>query len=300
MNIIPTDIKDWKIDTINELIKLRDIESEKFDFKGTDIRGLAIHLCAFTNTYGGFIVLGIDEIKNNQIITGFKKNGFNIGKEDEIKKEIRNYQVQIDPIPELQIKILSEDEKFFVVIEIENNEFNKPYFIKEKGICYVRIGSSSTPASRNVILNLFSSSVEQQKQVESLRIASEITKEAFKHALGDIHGATWESVGKIPPLDLTFLRNSVSSCEWFLRENNLLGKHTSQTGYEVGIHSILHDLEFLNVHIHAYNLAKTTGERQPIASFLQPWGLGSSYEEKTLDFLEKLITITEEFLKKYQ
>ena len=63
----------WKIDTINKLINLRDIESEDFDFKGKEIKGLSTPLCVFSNTHGGFIVLGIDEIKNNQIITGFKK-----------------------------------------------------------------------------------------------------------------------------------------------------------------------------------------------------------------------------------
>lgn len=46
MNLIPNTTEEWNLDTINELIKLRDIESEKFDFKGKDMKGLPIHLCA--------------------------------------------------------------------------------------------------------------------------------------------------------------------------------------------------------------------------------------------------------------
>ena len=90
VNIIPNNIKDWDLNTINELIKLRDIESEDFDFKGTDMKNLANHLCAFANTHGGYLVLGIDEEKNNDVLMGFKKTGFKTEKEDHIKNEIRN------------------------------------------------------------------------------------------------------------------------------------------------------------------------------------------------------------------
>jgi len=140
MSIIPNKIKSWNLETINELIKLRDIESEKFDFKGKKMGDLSTHLCAFANTHGGHIVLGADENKKNHVLIDFKKNGFREGKEDEVKKEIRNYQVQIEPTPELKTEIIPDGEKFYVVIKIENNEIKKPYFIKEKGVCYVRIG----------------------------------------------------------------------------------------------------------------------------------------------------------------
>jgi len=298
---IPKDLEEWSMKTLNELLKFVDIESETLDFK-KEPNKLHEHLCAMANVNGGFLVLGINEIKSEdgKKIIRFEKIGFNEGEQDMIRNSIGNSMFNVDPIPNVSIKNLLENGKFYSVIKIESETSKKPYFIKDKGQCFIRVGNSTRPASRSVILNLFGASVEQQKQVVNLQIASEITKEAFKHALGDIHSASWDSVGKIPPLDLTFLRNSTSTCAWLLRENNLLGKHTSQTGYEIGIHSILHDLEFLNVHIYAYNLAKTDEERQPIASFLQPWGLGSSYEEKTIGFLEKIITITEEFLKKYQ
>ena len=73
MSIIPDRIEQWNLDIINQLTQLRDIESEDFDFKGTDMKNLANHLCAFANTHGGYLVLGIDEEKNNDKLLRFKK-----------------------------------------------------------------------------------------------------------------------------------------------------------------------------------------------------------------------------------
>ena len=38
MSIIPDRIEQWNLDIINQLTQLRDIESEDFDFKGTDMK----------------------------------------------------------------------------------------------------------------------------------------------------------------------------------------------------------------------------------------------------------------------
>ena len=178
MSLIPQNLEGWKLETIDTLIKLRDIESEDFDFKGTELKNLANHICAFANTHGGYLVLGIDEEKNNNALIGFKKNGFKITKEDYIKNEIRNHHVRIEPTPEIETKIIQDHDRFYVIIHIENNQIKKPYFVNEKG-CFVRIGPSTNIASRNIVLSLFSDVNRQIQDLENLRASVLILKEDF-------------------------------------------------------------------------------------------------------------------------
>ena len=82
---IPEKLQDWDLDLINHLIQFRDVESENLDFK-EEISDLPKHISAFANTSGGFLVLGIAPVKDtiNKTISGYKKIGFKIGKEDEM------------------------------------------------------------------------------------------------------------------------------------------------------------------------------------------------------------------------
>lgn len=88
---IPNDLRKWDINLnlINKLITILSIEGDSFDFKSKE--GLKDDLlddtCGMANISGGFIVIGIEEIKPGQIITGFKKDGFSKGLEDEIQKK---------------------------------------------------------------------------------------------------------------------------------------------------------------------------------------------------------------------
>ncbi len=206
MNIIPNNIEDWELDTINQLIKLRDIESEDFDFKGTDMKNLANHLCAFANTHGGYLVLGIDEEKNNDVLIGFKKNGFKKEKEDHTKNEIRNHHVRVEPTPEIETKIIQDDDRFYVVIKIENNQIKKPYFVSEKG-CFVRIGPSTSMASRNTILNLFSDTSKQIQDLQNLKASILLLKEDFILTIGTFRYVSPAAPNRVAKLDLTLFRN---------------------------------------------------------------------------------------------
>lgn len=290
MNIIPKNLDDWNLDTINELIKLRDIESERFDFKGKKITDLSNHLCAFANTHGGHIVLGIDEIKNKEILIGFKKNGFDVGKEDEIKRDIRNYQVQIEPTPEFKTEIIPDNKKFYVVINIQNNEIKKPYFIKEKGVCYVRIGSTSTPASRDTILRLFSDTRKILEDLQNLKSSIIILKEAFSQTLGLFRAISSSPPNRVPKIDLTLLRSNVVKCESFLREKELLGMDNDE-GYSEGITTILHTLDTLNSYIDGFSDSEHQGWKKILQDQIQQhtsFTLSHNLE-RVKPFLNKLI-----------
>jgi predicted HTH transcriptional regulator len=111
--VIPKRLGDWTIGAINSLIKIRDIESETFDFKKDVSDDLENHICAMANLYGGYIVLGIEEIKSSSdphIIAEFKKVGFRAGKEDDIGKQISNSVYKIEPFPRTECLHIHESQ----------------------------------------------------------------------------------------------------------------------------------------------------------------------------------------------
>src|SRR2546427_3356152 len=250
---VPDKLEDWNLDILSKLMQLRDIESETFDFKGTDLRGIYKDICALANTRCGFLVLGVEENKaNSTTLFDFRKIGFDKGKEDYVSRDITNNVVNIETTPKVNVKSIEEDDKFYVVLEVEHHIFKKPYFIKNQGQCYVRIGSTSTPASRLTVLDLFTNSIEILHNLENLRAATVLLKETLSKTRNHFGGIAADAASKATPIDLTLFRNAVLSCEPFLSENNLLGRQT-QSNYQEGITSILHTLESLNVHIISFN-----------------------------------------------
>lgn len=109
------------------------------------------------NTSGGFLILGINEVKSQdgKKIIKFEKSGFSDGEQDNLRNTIGNNIFNIEPTPKIEVKHLLEDHHFYSVIEIKNEISKKPYFIKDRGQCYVRIENSTRPAPRSTILNLF-------------------------------------------------------------------------------------------------------------------------------------------------
>ncbi|MGI0057128.1 MAG: AlbA family DNA-binding domain-containing protein [Nitrosarchaeum sp.] len=128
--IIPENLPDWSINTINELIKYIGIESETFDFK-KELNELEEHVCAMANTKGGFLVLGINEVKSNDgaRTIKFEKTGFDNGKEDGINNRITEALLLVDPKPPVETKQIEENEKFYVVIKIQNKISNYVDFL---------------------------------------------------------------------------------------------------------------------------------------------------------------------------
>lgn len=298
--MIPNVLHDWTIDVLNETIVLRDIESETFDFKGTEIKDLAKHICAFANTHGGFLVLGIEEITNGDIKTGFQKNGFKLGKEDQIKNEIRNQQVQLDPIPGMDVKIIPDAEQFFVVIHVQNNNFKKPFFVKNKNLCFVRIGPSTNTASRNTILELFSDTKTIIQNLENFRASVVILKESLIQTLEIFASISSNPPNRVPQLDLSLVRANVVKCESFLREHDLLGETTHNSVYP-GMTTILHTLDTLNSYIDGFSNSVDEDIKHDLQSQVLKQGFTLYYNlEKVNPFLDELLSRIEAYLKKIQ
>src|SRR2546428_7541756 len=115
--LIPTELEEWKFETVDELTKYPDIESETFDFK-KEPSDLYEDICAMANTQGGFIVLGISQIDsdNGKKILGFEKTGFELGEEDTLKNTVGNYAVKVEPLPVFDLKPVydKKNNRFFM------------------------------------------------------------------------------------------------------------------------------------------------------------------------------------------
>ena len=237
----PDKVDEWKLENINELIKLKDIEDLRFDFKSKDLnegKGLASHICAMANTVGGFIVLGIKENKsNNGDIIEFEKDGFKTGKEDEVKRSISNYLYQIEPLPKTDIQKIDEDtsKTFYFVIKILSVENNKPYFIKNRNVCYIRIGNQSIPADRNTILNLYSKFEEKKNQfLYLIAIIKQLTVD-FSTTIHEISQIKKEWITEndiLVPIDTRLVKEVITRVDWELLGDlrYLLGETTIGKG----------------------------------------------------------------------
>ena len=247
-NLFPNPVSSWTLDDIEKLLKMRDVESAEFDFKGCRaLSDLSKHLCAMANTQGGFIVLGIDEKKDH--LVRFKKNGFRVGEEDNVNSDIRNQQMQIEPIPKIETKIINDTRQhFFVVIHIRDQTPNKPYFLKEKGTCYVRIGASTTPAPRSTVLRLFSNTNQHVQDLKNLKTNISVVKEALDHLLAKFKTIMLDDTYCAPQIDLALFRASVIKCEPFLRENNML-ENVADTSSTLSITNVLHTLDTFNTYL---------------------------------------------------
>jgi Putative DNA-binding domain len=309
---IPSRLEDWNIHDIDSLLPILSIESETFDFKGHDFNKRSDELycdfCAMANTSGGYIVIGIDEEKapDGKIIR-FIKKGFERGEEDKINQTIANNMYSVDPTPNIEQRstpVYEKDEKYFYpVIRVNSVERWKPYFTKTRCQCYVRVGNTSKPAGRTVVLNLLSEFKERKKSVIRLRLATNIVKESLMFTSTELESINPSGLSKITPIDLNIFRESISSTEWLLSDK--MGGHINNKfgSYQSGIHSNLRKLESLNLYIYAYNNEMCEDRKREIKQYIcdrQFWCPNREQSDQMLLFLDGISKIANEFLSKEQ
>ncbi len=295
---IPTVISDWTIDVLNNLVKTRKIETDDFDFK-SDYKEMSKHLCAFANYSFGQMVLGIKTVKNNVgRIVKIEKKGFSESKSDSIRNELNNAISNVEPAPSVQLNYIPENGKVFLVVQIKGEDFKKPYVQKGTGICYIRIGASTTPASRTNIIHLFSDIRAKIEKVEKLAISADFLKEMIMYTSEGLDEEDPKNkFGRITPLNWDLFKNCALDTEWFLKEINLYGGHIKANSVHGGLHSFLYDMELFNLDINIYNSETFTENRIKIKNKIDDsWKEGKFRYNECLGFLDELISQAKKFV----
>jgi hypothetical protein len=294
---IPEKLEEIDIQLLDKLVKILSIESDIFDFK-LEPSDLHIDICAMANNKGGHIVLGIDQItgKDNKTIIEFKKVGFQKGEEDLIGNKINNYRFNVEPIPTVSINHIYENsDVFYTIIKIESKISEKPYFVKNTDQCYVRLHSSSQRVGRTAILNLFSNSMEQIKNLGKLHSSAILLREEFRQTLDFDKSIHPSSETKAVTVDINFIRDAILSNESFLRENELMNNQSES------MITMLLTLGKFNRQVEGFNQGSGYDNKRQIqreftdSSYVLQNGL-----DRILPILDKVIKICEAELKKYQ
>ena len=105
-------------------------ENSKIEFKKRINKELASEICAFCNSLGGVILLGVDD---NNIVTGLEID-------NTTRSKLENTISAINPRPDLEIIETKYNDKNIIIIDCKAGK-NKPYIIS--GSIYVRYGANS-------------------------------------------------------------------------------------------------------------------------------------------------------------
>jgi len=278
---------------------LNNVETDAFDFK-SDYKKLSSHLCAFANCSFGQMILGIGEDTTPKgYRKGFKRIGFPILEKDSIRNEINNAMINVEPNPSVRLEFLDDNNgKVYPIVQINGQNSNKPYFERGTGICHVRIGAATSPASRTTVLNLFSDVGRRIENVKRLSVSAALLQEMIKYACESLVEENPSSIfSRIIPFDSSLIKSCALDTEWFLQENNLYGGHIGNDSTQGGFHSFLYELELFNNDVHIYNTETFTKNRKEIKRCIDSsWTPGSSKHRSSLAFLDALITKARKFI----
>lgn len=158
-----------------KLIELLTQESTTLEFKrelsSKSHEGLACTICAFANTAGGDILIGVED-KTKHIV--------GVSNPQELEEKITNIIAdRITPKIIPTIEILNHEQNSVLRIHIYPNSPSRPYYLESKGKengTYIRVGSSTKPADRQMIEELERSGRRKSFEEEPL---TELTFEAI-------------------------------------------------------------------------------------------------------------------------
>lgn len=146
--------KSWdnlSFEDIEQILSENNEENFFFEFKSDDESPakLAKEISAFSNTYGGYILLGVNDDKTI--------GGCTIWNEQRIHTTIHD---SITPTPNFDVKKLESDNKVILIIKIE--EGTMPPYITNRGLIYERVSSGSFPIKDSSKLSQLYYKKEQQ------------------------------------------------------------------------------------------------------------------------------------------
>ncbi len=169
--------KEWNeviADDIVTLLSDKDLdETFFFEFKSNDVNsnGLAKEISAFSNTYGGYIFIGVSDDKQVE------------GAPDWSEQRIHTIIYDcLSPVPIFDIKRFTIDAKTLFVIRIE--EGTEPPYVTNKGLIYERVSSGSFPIKdSNKLSQLF-----YRKEQNEQKVLDAISIPEPSHNVNNIYG----------------------------------------------------------------------------------------------------------------
>src|SRR5688500_18412741 len=109
------------------------------------------------------------------------------------------------PIPSVKTKPLyDQDGKFYMLLRVEPVVKDRPYILKGKGACYIRVGNGSLPASRDAILSLCKLTIDRTESVGILGSVAKMVREqlAYVNKQANAILVQQNSLFFIPEIDL--------------------------------------------------------------------------------------------------
>ena len=201
-----------RITDIYKLLEEDDDETFFFEYKKDDVSSKKIveEISAFANTYGGYILLGIDDDKNISGCTNWN--------EQKIHNVMHNC---ITPIPDFDIKKF-KTQKGKTIFVIRINEGTLPPYITNTGKIYERVSSGSFPIKESSKLTqLYYKRQDQLKKIEN-KIGIEELKEDLnlpRNICGYLDLGFSISINNLLDFQKKFLDLDLSNISNILKEN---------------------------------------------------------------------------------
>lgn len=144
MNILTSKVSEITFEEIVEFCKEGKSEGFQIDYKRERPKdGFAKHFCAFSNSQGGLIIVGVEEDRD----TGMPKVFDGIPKEGKLLEQVHQDASNIDPLPNYEAVFTNEvDKKCFLLIRIYEGA-ETPYHVNNDARFWIRTGSIAVPIS---------------------------------------------------------------------------------------------------------------------------------------------------------
>lgn len=282
--IPPKNLEDWDNSTIDSLVDSKYLESDTLDFK-EDVSELEKDICGFANSAGGFIVFGIrgkDRAEEKKPLSD----------EHKIINQLTGKVALIDPTPKFEEpKIIKEEDKFYLVLKIADIPHLKPFNVKNSGSFYIRFNGSTQPASRTVILNLFSVSINRRQRLIMLENAIEmLTKElSVRNQNGSLR-LSKVFIHYIPEIDLFFIKSSIANAGDLISDLDEIGKVKPQSFTSGLLTTTMPKLEGVNANIRGFNNSIVgSEEKQQFSNYIDDFARAIPSLNQDLDRFKVII-----------
>ncbi|MGI0059082.1 MAG: AlbA family DNA-binding domain-containing protein [Nitrosotalea sp.] len=269
--IPPDDLNKWDISIINALVELKYPESDTLEFKEQVVGDLEKDICGFANSSGGLIVIGIKGMDKAE-----EKKGLQAIEEHNISQQLTGRIAQVEPNPKVLTKQIVEGDKLYVVIKIYNVSNLKPLALKNRGSFHIRLNGTTQPASRAIILNLFSNNIGRRERLIILKNAIQIISNELsvrKNRGG--FSISKDYIQNISEIDLFFIKSSIVNAGDLIFDLDDFGRATSNS-YTIGLlTTVIPKLEEANANIRGFNGSTVGGEERGVfANWVSEFGRG--------------------------